>query len=204
MQQHPVPQNITSFEFKLVGFLTLKQFGYLAGAAIISFTLYFAVPGIIRWLLIALVSLLGITFAFIPINSMTFDKWLTALIRAIILPSRRVWRKDPKEISFLAPTFAYYLRRAPSAGAPIVPGRSKLESFLTQLGTGSRVDKFDALERTRLTALPFREGPVVPTTNQPEETPSSTVVITDETVNRPLHQEGREINQTKEVVPSGH
>ncbi|EKD47460.1 MAG: hypothetical protein ACD_66C00049G0001, partial [uncultured bacterium] len=28
MEQHPVPQNVTGFQFKLIGDITLKQFAY--------------------------------------------------------------------------------------------------------------------------------------------------------------------------------
>ena len=44
MEQHPVPQNIASFEFKLIGDITLKQFafvglGLFAGYLATRFTL---------------------------------------------------------------------------------------------------------------------------------------------------------------------
>ena len=34
LQQHPVPQHIASYEFKLIGDMTIKQFAYLAGGII--------------------------------------------------------------------------------------------------------------------------------------------------------------------------
>ena len=45
MQQHPVPRNVTGFQFKLVGDMTLKQFGYLAGGVVMGYIAFRAVPG---------------------------------------------------------------------------------------------------------------------------------------------------------------
>ena len=36
MEQHPIPQQISSYEFKLVGEMTLKQFGKAAGGIILA------------------------------------------------------------------------------------------------------------------------------------------------------------------------
>jgi len=36
MEQHPIPQQITSYEFKLVGEMTLKQFAKAAGGIILA------------------------------------------------------------------------------------------------------------------------------------------------------------------------
>ena len=36
MEQHPIPQQISSYEFKLVGEMTLKQFAKAAGGIIIA------------------------------------------------------------------------------------------------------------------------------------------------------------------------
>jgi len=40
MDNHPIPQDITGFEFKLIGNMTLKQFAYVAGGAIIGLVFY--------------------------------------------------------------------------------------------------------------------------------------------------------------------
>ena len=155
VQQHSVPQNITGFEFKLVGFLTLKQFGYLVATAVFSFLFYAGLGGILRWLVIIPIVLFGLVLAFIPINGMPFDKWVAALVRSIIFPSIRIWHKEPKEIGFLAPEFSYYLRRAPTADLAIKPGRVRLDSYLATVRSRRPVDKLETLEKTKLSALPL-------------------------------------------------
>jgi len=36
MEQHPIPQQISSYQFKLVGDMTLAQFGKAAGGIVIA------------------------------------------------------------------------------------------------------------------------------------------------------------------------
>lgn len=159
MQQHPIPQNITGFEFKLVGFLTLKQFLYLAGVSIISFIIFVSIASFVKWVFIAPLMLLGLAFAFFPINGMTFDKWIVIFIRAVTSPSRRVWEKEEKVFSFLEPQFSYYLRR-PAAGIPVKNvGRGRLDSYLAQVRRKKQPNKLDALEQTRLSALGLNQTP---------------------------------------------
>jgi len=158
MQQHPVPQNITGFEFKLVGFLTLKQFAYLAGASIICFTFYLAVPGIFKWLFILPVAGVGLALAFLPIQGMSFDRWVVCFYQLMSKPHQRVWRKEPKLLSFLDPTFSYYLRRPPSKVTLQTSDKSRLNDFIAQLRREPPPDKLDALEKTRLGQLNFTQG----------------------------------------------
>ena len=172
MQQHSVPQNITGFEFKLIGPLTLKQFGYLAGAGILVFMFWVAVGGFWKWFFIIPTVLLGPALAFVPINGMSFDKWAFALIRSIISPSIRVWHKESKEIGFLAPEFSYYLRRAPTIAPTEKPGRSRLETYLAQVRAERPGDKLERLEQTRLYSLPLPEKYLSPAVGpRPVEVP---------------------------------
>src|SRR3989344_4515507 len=67
MEAHPVPQNVTSFEFRLIGDMTLKQFIYLcigAGTAYIFFV-FLAIPApFLAWPVIVISSFLGLVFVF--------------------------------------------------------------------------------------------------------------------------------------------
>lgn len=90
-QSHPVPQNVTNFEFHLVGDMTLKQFGYLAaglGSAYITF-LAAAVPApFVAWPLIVIFALTGAAFAFLPIQERPLDHWVGAFFKAIAKPTK--------------------------------------------------------------------------------------------------------------------
>lgn len=98
-QVHPIPQNVTNFQFKLVGDMTLKQFGYLAcgaGFAYFVFVVFAHDYPIIAWPILLSSALLGIAFAFIPVGSRPLDHWLAAFLKAVYSPTKRTWVKNGK------------------------------------------------------------------------------------------------------------
>lgn len=99
METHPIPQNVTSFQFKLVGDMTLKQFGYLAAGVGFAYLLFVFLAHdypLVSWPLIIVSSLLGVAFAFLPFESRPLDYWLAAFLKAIYSPTKRVWEKNGK------------------------------------------------------------------------------------------------------------
>lgn len=89
-QAHPIPQNVTNFEFHLVGDMTLKQFGYLAagvGLAFLVFTTLSTSQPILAWPIIVISALLGVAFAFLPIQERPLDHWVVAFFKAIFQPT---------------------------------------------------------------------------------------------------------------------
>lgn len=96
---HPIPQNVTSFQFKLVGDMTLKQFVYLAtgsGIAYFLFVFFAHDYPFIVWPLVIVSASLGAAFAFLPIGSRPLDHWLSAFLKAVYSPTKRVWEKNDK------------------------------------------------------------------------------------------------------------
>lgn len=92
MDQHPVPQNISSYEFRLVGDMTLKQFFQLAGGALLGFLFFkMPLPIFLKWPLIILSVALGIMLAFIPVGGRPFSQWLVAFFKAIYSPTEYTW-----------------------------------------------------------------------------------------------------------------
>ncbi len=98
MEQHPVPQNITGFEFKLVGDMTLKQFGYLAAGFITAFIFYASDwYAIIKFPLAILFIVSGVTFAFVPVNERPLDIWVINFFRSIYRPTLYLWKKSGRK-----------------------------------------------------------------------------------------------------------
>lgn len=92
MKQHPVPQHISSYEFKLVGDMTLKQFFQLAGGALIALAIYATpIPGFIKWPLVFIFGALGAALAFLPIEERPLSTWMFAFLKAIYSPTRYVF-----------------------------------------------------------------------------------------------------------------
>ena len=105
MIEHPIPQNVTSYQFRLVGDMTLKQFlelasGVLAGWLIWSLDL----PAIIRWPMVIMAVILGLGLAFMPLEDRPLDQWFIAFFRAIYRPTIFVWKKAVRDdiLSFQA------------------------------------------------------------------------------------------------------
>ena len=104
MEQHPVPQQISSYQFRLVGDMTLKQFfqvsaGFLVALVIYSTHLY----GIIKWPLIIFSVLTGIALAFIPFKERPLSVWVLSFFRAIYSPTEFAWKKTEKPKQYFIP-----------------------------------------------------------------------------------------------------
>ena len=97
MDQHPVPQNISSYEFRLVGVMTLKQFFQLAGGVAVAVVIYqLPLPFIIKWPFMGIAALTGIMLAFVPVSGRPFSQWILAFIRAIYSPTEFHWSESPQ------------------------------------------------------------------------------------------------------------
>ncbi len=107
MEPHPIPQNVTSFQFHLVGDMTLKQFLYLAAGSALAYIIFvFFAPSypIVAWPVLIISALTGAAFAFLPISSRPLDHWVAAFFKAIYSPTKRVWKKN-KQIYKEQPLF---------------------------------------------------------------------------------------------------
>lgn len=95
MQQHPIPRNVTTFQFKLVGDMTLKQFGYLAAGAVLGYIFFRVVPGpaVIKFMIGIVFGSSGAALAFAPIQGRPLDTWLMAFIKSVTSPTQFGWEK---------------------------------------------------------------------------------------------------------------
>ncbi len=168
MESHPVPQNISSFEFHLVGDMTLKQFGYLAAGGITGYIIYISfgtkVP-ILAWPIAIICALLGVAFAFLPISERPLDHWVLAFFRAIFSPTTR--------------SYAF------ASGTPALDLDGRLENYLrTHQKPSDEVPKVKSNARLMAIAqmAPATQSVVVPqpvaVTLTPAPTPMATPLAT--------------------------
>lgn len=94
MENHPIPQDVTGFQFKLIGDMTVKQFAYLATGIVLAWT-FFQLPifFIIKLPVCTLLALLGIGLAFIPIAGRPMDVMVGNFIKALLRPTQFVYEK---------------------------------------------------------------------------------------------------------------
>jgi len=94
MDNHPIPQDVTHFQFRLIGDMTLKQFGYVAGGVIFAWValaspLFF----LIKVFLAGCCILAAIILAFLPIDGRPSDVMLANFIKAIFSPTQFIYKK---------------------------------------------------------------------------------------------------------------
>lgn len=101
MENHPIPQDVTGFQFKLVGNMTLKQFGYV-GAGVIMCLIFFYAPinFFIKFPLFMFSAAAGIGLAFIPIEGRPMDLMLGNFVKALINPNQYLYHKTGGSLSF--------------------------------------------------------------------------------------------------------
>ncbi len=128
MEQHPVPRQITTFEFKLIGFMTLKQFLYLLVFVPFGFVLWRVIPIPYLNIVIAAITIFaGFAFAFVPINDITLDVWVKNFIRRLNSPTQFVFHKHNPAIYFLQ---NLYFVTDPHKVMAHVESREKLAAYL--------------------------------------------------------------------------
>ena len=94
MEQHPIPQQISSYEFKLVGEMTLKQFGKAAGGIILALIVNSShLVFFIKWPLVFVFAAGGLALAFVPYQDRPLETWLLAFIKSIYNPTIYIYKK---------------------------------------------------------------------------------------------------------------
>ena len=110
MENHPIPQDVTGFKFRLIGSITVKQFLYLLGAGVFALLFYFfPIPFLLKLPFMLLSAGIGLALAFIPIDGRPMDKMVYNFIKAIPAENQYIYRKHGVEMpyfSFTAPTLA--------------------------------------------------------------------------------------------------
>ena len=142
MEQHPVPQQISAYHFRLVGDMTIKQFIELSAGVVVGWIIYsLPIHPIIRWPLVISSVFAGVTFAFLPLEERPLDRWLLAFIKAVYSPTQYIWKK-----SVIIPEFfkEIKLRKVAAKEERVGVDRKKLEEYLETLpapGPETSIDK---------------------------------------------------------------
>lgn len=136
MEQHPIPRNISSFQFHLIGDMTVRQFGYLVSGFIIGFILYktLPLPPLLSYPIIGAVVLSGFAFAFLPIQERPLDKWIVAFIKSILSPTQYLWQKVEDMPDILAYAYNAQKKVLPQNHQEAhIDAKKKLENYLQSI-----------------------------------------------------------------------
>jgi len=92
--QHQIPQEISSYEFRLIGNMTVRQFIKMGGGLLVAAFVYVSgMPFLLKFLLITIFSAFGFALAFIPVNDRPLDKWISSFFKSIYSPTIYIWKK---------------------------------------------------------------------------------------------------------------
>lgn len=147
MEQHAVPRQITTFEFKLIGFMTLKQFIYLVVFIPIGYLVYkiFPVP-ILNFLLGAIVAGAGVALAFLPINDRPLDVWVKNFLKRLVSPTQYLYQKGNEPRNFFK---NLYFLADPHQVVSHVESQEKLKEYLAQKKTQEMQAQIVASQRRK-------------------------------------------------------
>lgn len=127
METHPIPQNISSYQFRLVGDMTLKQFFQIAGGALISLLFYSTnLHALIKWPLILFFAMLGVALAFLPFQERPLEIWILAFFKSVYTPTIFTWSRSIKKTSYYQDEAA-----APKENVVYPGGEIKLQEYLS-------------------------------------------------------------------------
>lgn len=147
MIEHPVPQNITAYQFHLVGNMTVKQFLMLLGGAGIAFLFYTTnLPNLLKWSFIIFFFAGSAAAAFVPYEDRTLDQWIVNFIRAIYRPTKYYWRRHPQIPSFLSYQPRTNLDTTPNPASWAPQKRQKVQAYLSSLQSDQGAEATDPLD----------------------------------------------------------
>lgn len=116
MENHPIPQDVTGFKFKLIGSVTVKQFLYILGGGILAVICFILpVSYVVRIPLAALFGGVGAMLAFVPIEGRPMDVMIKNFLKALPAENQFIYRKRGANnliTEFFAPSLAIIQKTA--------------------------------------------------------------------------------------------
>lgn len=93
MPQFKVPQNL-DMEDRIIGKLTISQFGYLAFGGLVAYIAILKLPGSFGIIVAVPVALITFAFTFVRVQDQPFSKFVFSLIGYVTNPRDRTWHRD--------------------------------------------------------------------------------------------------------------
>jgi len=151
MENHPIPQQISSYQFRLVGDMTLKQFFQIAGGCLISLIFYASkLHPLIKWPFILFFVLLGVGLAFLPFEDRPLETWIISFFKSIYSPTIFNWQKINSQ-----PVFYQNETTSQTEGNTAVQNQEKLQeqSVKTPNQESSFLSKLEQKEQKFLQSM---------------------------------------------------
>ena len=136
MENHPIPQDVTGFQFKLIGNLTIKQFAYLATGIVLAWVfLQLPIMLLIKIPFCAFSAIFGIGLAYLPVSGRPMDLMIGNFIKALFRPTQFVYQKSGMQDYF--PNIAAFTTKQPKS-TPHTSQNDKLKLYLQSIDATSK------------------------------------------------------------------
>ncbi len=100
MDNHPIPQDVTGFQFRLIGDMTIKQFAYLAAGLVLAWIcLSLPIIFLLKFPFVLLFGGLGVILAFFPISGRPADAMFFYFFKAVFSPTQYVYKQTQQDVS---------------------------------------------------------------------------------------------------------
>lgn len=143
MEQHAIPQQISSYEFKLVGEMTLKQFLKAAGGIVLAVLINASgLIFFIKWPLMLITGGGGLMLAFVPFQDRPLDQWVSAFIKAIYSPTIYTYKKKAPTDWIDLKLTGKQLDTEKEEAVPI-KDKTKVEEFIKSLPSVKKIEEED-------------------------------------------------------------
>lgn len=204
MREHPIPQDVTGYQFHIVGSMTLKQFAEVFLGVIVAVIIYstnLIVP--VKWILVVFSVALGAAAAFLPIEERPLDHWIYTFFRIMYRPTQFFWRRTTK----IPDPFLYEPNNNQQNLEPEVDlspaRRQRIKEYITSVNTPSEyVSDFSNTEIQRIQNILsiFEAQPALATPAEENEPVVMAQRPQLEVRVRCLRANGFDQNQKREVV----
>lgn len=167
MENHPIPQDVTGFKFKLIGSVTVKQFLYLLGFGILA-TIVFVlqINFFIKIPVMLILAGIGLSLAFVPIEGRPMDVMIANFAKAIPSENRYIFRKRGANLAsfeFLQIPVVKPIQTTTQQTTHTSPADDKKQLLMTRLRKSSfRPDENEAKALNNLKGLFNNDGPTTP------------------------------------------
>ena len=140
MDNHPIPQDVTGFQFKLIGNMSVKQFAYLATGVVLAGILYKSPLHMLIKLPFCVFFIgFGAGLAYFPISGRPMDAMIGSYIKALFRPTQFIYGKVGGQIYFpnKAPVAVMKNVQHYNADLGLLP-KDKLKAYLSTFDNGPK------------------------------------------------------------------
>ncbi len=105
-QYHKIPQNVTTYEGRIVGKFTAKQFIFLAiGAILIFLVVNSPLNNTIKIITSLVLGGISLILGIANYDGRSTDMWISTFLKVAYLPTQRMWQKGNTPPRYLLPSY---------------------------------------------------------------------------------------------------